>query len=209
MPLFAEPTWSGSIQAYPESFFDNEDITPFQITGAIVRLLQYQFGYVDNIDNPLLKGYIWTNNGATSKILIGPSFMRNDETTSAKPGIFVERQDLEATTIGVRYLNVQAESLSTPFATGNYNKHLTGKHLILCEGISGTEAELLAEEVFTRFMLMSPILTSDFNLDTIDVKGLGKQVPKPKQASTTFVSSVVIAWQKTYNWSIVNEEPEQ
>ena len=58
---FPEPTWCVPQEALdPCSSFYYAGPSPFLLSGVFLRLLQYHFSSPDNIEETLLKGYIWT-----------------------------------------------------------------------------------------------------------------------------------------------------
>jgi hypothetical protein len=58
---FPEPEWCITQEALePCSSFWYGGPSPFSLSGVFLRLLQYHFSTPDNIEEPLLKEYIWT-----------------------------------------------------------------------------------------------------------------------------------------------------
>jgi len=205
MGNYPEPSWGTSQEGVePTSYFYKKDINAFELTGVIVRLLQYHFADPDNIDNDLLKGYIWDEDDTVSKLIIGPEYLRNDKTNLKKPSIFIKRKDVQATALGELRRHV-VKSNGTQLNQPNYWRHLTGKFILSCEGSTGGEAEAIGQEVFDRIMFFSPTIEQDFRLDSFNVSGQG-EVQYRKEHSL-FIAPVVLTWQKIPSWSILSQEP--
>jgi hypothetical protein len=203
---FTEPTWTTPAEG--DAFvspFSIRPIAPLEIQGIIVRLLQYHFSNAVNIENPLLKAYVWNSDDLQSKILIKPGFER-DSRVKGKPSLFVNREDAVGTSEGI-LRGVKIKTNGVTLNAPKYARHLQGKFIILCEGLTGGEAETLAWEVLGRMMLYSPVMESDFELDVFDVGGLGKPLLRAEDRETAvWAVPVIINWQKLYTWVIHNEE---
>jgi hypothetical protein len=199
---FNEPTWTTAEEG--ESILTSAQkkaVAPFELTGIIVRLLQYQFSDANNIENPLLKTYLWNADDLQSKILIKPGFER-DSRVKGKPALYVNREDAVGDNLGILRHVVVSDSVLT-MNDPKYARHLQGKHIILCEGLTGGEAEALAWEAASRIMSFSPMLEDDFGVEVFDLGGIGKPALRAEDRETAvWATPVIINWQKFYTWQL-------
>lgn len=211
---FTEPSWESIRNAAtePTSRFALLPPSPFEITGIFIRLLQFHFGSADRILSPNLKGYVWTDSPSTSAIQIAPDYSSDIRQESKKPGLFVQRGEIgiaPVPTLAGANISVwsQVTGAPTEITTSNQRfKFLQGTHAVLCEGMTGTEAELLAEEVFLRFLYFSPIFESDFHFHSLDFKGMTQVQKRENTTIPTYVAGVSFGWTVHYGWSIATED---
>lgn len=204
--IFTEPVWGDPAEGLDVvTLPEKRDISPYELTGIIVRLLQYHFSSEYNIEEPLLKPYIWNSNDVTSKILIKPAFERNPQ-VRGKAAIYVSREDIAADHGGM-LRGVTLHEGGTVRNDPDFGRHLTGSHVLICEGLTGAESEVIAWEAAKRMFIYSPAITKDFNLFAFDLKGLGKPTLRAEDRETgVWITPVIIGWQKLYRWRINNPE---
>jgi len=203
---FIEPAWTSPEDMEPaETSVELRHVSPFELTGIIVRLLQYQFSDPSNIENESLKEYIWKASDTESRILIKPGTERNPQ-VRGKPSIFVSRQPVTFDNAGA-LRRVVIQSGDTTMNDPHYLKHLQGSHMLACEGLTSAEAEAIAWEAANRFMVYSPALCADFKLENIDIKEMGKPELRTEDRETAvWFVPVAIAWQKLHRWRTFSEE---
>ena len=214
--VYTEPTWASIQEAMQEdpSRFAKEPATPFDLTGAFVRLLQYHFSDANRIQNTPLKALTWNTDIKQTNILIAPGFNRDFKSESKKPALFVERGAVKPVPIPqpLKGLNISifqnAEGTHSELTDNAKRfKIIKGVHNIVCEGLVPAQSELLAEEIFNRFMYFSPVIEDDFSLDGFDVEGLSPLQQREERPSPTDVVSVSFSWQKFYFWETAQENP--
>jgi hypothetical protein len=207
MPTFTEPTWTTPEEAItPTPSVLLRQVSPFELHGIIVRMLQYHFYDPNNIVNEKLKGYTWEASDITTHILIKPDLERNPQ-VKGKPSIFVSREDTTGDHAGIlRGISIgnPTQQLNDP----NYTRLFSGNFVLSCEGLTFGEAESIAWEAADRIVKFSPDLVTDYGVDVFDIKGIGKTVLKTEDRSTAmFVTPVILYWQKLYAWRLVSAEP--
>ena len=214
-----EPCWGSPQEACERaSAFTTAGPNPFMLTGVFQRLLQYHFSSSDNIEEPLLRGYIWTPGSACcatseteegsaniyepSRIMIKPSWSQLGPEVQQLPTLLIKREVFRS----------QRVSLLDQSAVGNssYNKgsnyqHMAvkGGHTIICKGGTGAEAELLGQEVFYRMLHFQQIIKKDFSLGSLVTQSVSELRTKNDESKTSFYTVVNLEWSYMYNWLII------
>jgi len=212
---YPEPEWTESQPAEEEcSSLVSTSITPFILTGIIIRLLQYHFSDPDNILHEELKNYVWKEEctdgtvGETG-IMIVPEYNQDFGNVGTRPGIFVKREPVKPERISI----VQGDSeiphmnkVKGVYQGRKYQKQLSGRFSIICNGLNGQETELLGEEVFFRMLHFAPLIRDDVRLSYFNVDNYGDIKERAAGDGTKSYYSVVgIFWALIHRWNIVGE----
>jgi len=214
---FTEPTWASVREAMQEepSRFTKEAATPFDLTGVFTRLIQFHFGDANRIQHTALKSLVWDSDILQTNILIAPGFSRDIKTNNKKPAVFVERGTVKPVPIPtpLKGLNITIRQFTdgSPATELTDNakrfKFITGTHNIVCEGLTPAQSELLAEEIFVRFLYFAPVIEEDFSLDSFEIGGMSPLQQREERPTPTDVVSIGFSWQKIYFWETVQENP--
>ncbi len=213
---FIEPTWGSVREAMQESIsrFVKEPATPFDLTGAFMRLLQFHFSDANRIANTTLKTLIWNSDIKQTAILIAPGFNRDIKSESKKPALFIERGPVKPVVIPtpLKSVNIQVwatiNGAPTELTDNNKRfKYISGTHSIICEGLTPAQSELLAEEIYVRFMYFAPVIENDFSLESFDVGEMSPLQQREEKPTPTDVVAVSFTWSKYYFWETVVETP--
>jgi len=206
MATFTEPTWTTPEEAIaPVTSVEKRMISPFELQGIIVRMLQYHFSDPNNIVNPKLKGYTWAANDINSNILIKIDLERNPQVRN-KPSIFVGREDIKGSHEGL-LRGVQIKGTTGTLNDPNYTRLLAGNFMLTCEGLTFAEAENIAWEVASRIMYFSPALVTDYKIDVFDIAGIGKTTMLAEnRESAIFATPIILYYQKLYWWRLVDAD---
>jgi hypothetical protein len=217
--LYPEPEWGESQPALPDaSSLCAIKKTPFIITGILLRLLQYHFSDPDNIENPLLKCYIWNDekncdclseDNEESKILIAPGFDRDFGDAQTRPALYVNRGEFTTRTVNPATRNraVIHKDRNNIFDGVKYQVEMRGKHQIIAVGLTGGEAENIAEEVFCRMLHFYPVIRDDIKVGHFFPTRLSSLQEIPQEAKKSFFVTMTIDWAIVYRWIIKAETP--
>jgi hypothetical protein len=224
--VFPEPTWTVPQEALEAcSAFCTRGPNPFVLSGVFLRLLQYHFSSSDNIDEPLLKEYIWTPStkgclsevqegpgGSSqlipgSRLLIRPSYTQNPDQIQQSPALFVKREPF-----GTERISFQDASLPSKNAKGivdgrKHQVNISGAHSIICKGLTGAEAELLGQEVFFRMLHYQQVIKKDFALGSLMADGVSEVKQRTDEAKSSFYTVVRLSWAYVYRWLVIPESP--
>jgi len=229
-----EPTWSSPQYADSDCSALKARLTPFLITGAFIRLVQYHFSDPDNIETDALKGYVWTDspNGCIStvvtgtevgpdstvrsvdevvdgsKILITISYNRDGQNVQQRPAILIKREQVQTGKISFQDKTLDSLSASSSFFPGaEYQINITGSHSLIAVGKTGAEAERLAEEVFYRMLHYKPLIIDELQLGMMQVAGMSDVRELGDEAEKAFYVVVGIKWAYVYRWRVIPEAP--
>jgi len=224
--IFPEPTWGTPQEGLePTSSFCRKAPTPYQITGALIRLLQYHFSDSDNIVNPLLKRYIWSNNkdgcgfGPSSEeeeatqetsgswILILPSHSSDGSSAQQLPAVLVKREPYLSMMQGMKGQAQPGLNAGGVFEGVANNTIIEGSHSLICKGATGGQAEALAEEVFYRMLHYNQVIKKDLRLGYFYPVQVGDVKDLKNESSTSFYVVVRLQWKLNHNWRLISEAP--
>ena len=212
MPTFSEPTWPTILESGDTTYsiFERRAGLPYEITGALLSIVRYVFSDADNIHNPSLKSLIWTSSALTSKILIEPGFSRNIQESLKTPAIFINRKQAQEQPIPA-----PPESLSISVVAGGVSLNDTTKdttvvrasHELMIEAAEPFQAELLGNEVYERLIRYRKNMQTDFELASLNIKGLSDVVPVSERPAITYKTAVIMDWSRYYRGTVATEEP--
>jgi len=208
---FPEPAWEAPSQEIDElkSSLDASGKTPFIMTGALKRLIEYHFSTPDNITNPKLHDYIWTEDPRTSRLYVATAFRRDGVIVQQKPAVYIRRSQVTAgPKPGLRGRSVShVNRISGKYEGSSHQIFLTGVHFLVCEGKNGAEVESLSEEIFFRMLHFGPVILDDLKLGALRVAGISDIRARPQMPQQTFYAMVRIEWSTMHQWRVIPETP--
>ena len=218
---YPEPTWgTPQLAVEPASSLCASGITPFILTGIIVRLLQYHFSDPNNIVRESLHYLRWyrdceesivdDNGYKLHRLHVDVSYQLDLARAEQRPGIFVKRENVKTRRIGVE----KGDSVTThikerigSFQGKIHQKILTGNFSIICLADSGAEADLLGEEVFDRMLFFAPLIEDDIRIGQLQVESLSDVKENNSGANKSYYTVVRLNWATHRRWAIVAESP--
>jgi len=217
---FSEPVWGEPQDAIEAcSALAAMGPSPAVLTGVFLRLLQYHFSTQANIENPLLKEYIWTSSTAGcvnteqdgvvvpgSRILIRPSYSPRGPEVQQLPSLLVKREPVQSTRISFQDKSLVGLNQNHVFDGTQYQVNIAGAHSIICRGGTGVEADLLAEEVFFRMLHYQQIIKQDFRLGFLLAESMA-DVKSRDEYQRVFYAVVRMTWAYVYRWKLIPESP--
>jgi hypothetical protein len=225
-----EPDWTEPLPALdPCSSFEIAGPSPFRITGAMLRLMQYHFADANNIQNLQLQDLLWTtaegcdeepvldNCGAPtgevipgSKLLIAPHYKRDGLSIQQRPAIFIKREPVTTKQVNAVNRNQTTPHLTKPgmnFEGELHQVYITGRHTIICLASTGSAAEAIAEEVYFRMLQYQSVIRDDLNLGKLWTEGISDVREYPDDPQKSFYAAVTLSWSYTYRWRVIQESP--
>jgi len=227
-----EPGWGCPLNAMSDcGAFAVVGPSPFRITGALIRLMQYHFSTPDNIQNPQLKELIWTpsTNGCSdelvidpctnqptggvirgSKILIEASYKKSSLSIQQRPAIFIKRETMSTRSVNPSFSNKALASLNP--VTGMYEGekyavYIEGRHSIIALAQTGSSAEAIAEEIYFRLLQYMDVIKNDLNLGAFGPSTMSDIKDYDVESKKSFYATVSVDWAYTYRWSVIEESP--
>lgn len=223
---FKEPCWGVSQEACPRAgAFDRGGPNPFFLSGVFQRLLQYHFSTSDNIEEWLLKEYIWTpsnqcckvtedneDEGTSqeippSRILIRPSWSQLGPEIQKLPTLLVKREAFQTGRISFQDASLVGRNEKGVYEGRRHQVDIKGKHSIICKGGSGAEAELLGQEVYFRMLHYQQVIKKDFSLGHLFTEGVSGVKTRTDESKPTHYTVVSIDWAYVYLWLVIPESP--
>lgn len=220
---FTEPEWGIPQEAIEKcSSFHTGGPSPFLLSGVFLRLLQYHFSSANNIDEHLLKGYIWTpstgvcaetvvgGEGGSSQIIPGSRLLIRPDYSQAGPAgqlpaIYIKREAFKTNKVSLGNKELTSLSRAGLYEGETYRINITGSHTIVCAGATGAESELLGQEVFFRMLHYQQLIKKDFCLGSLQVLGVSDVKARKETAKTSFYTVVRLEWAYVYGWKVIPE----
>ena len=226
----AEPDWTEPLPALdPCSSFELAGPSPFRLTGAMLRLMQYHFADPNNIQNPQLQDLLWTTAESCddeavvdacghptgevipgSNLLIAPHYKREGLSIQQRPAIFIKREPVVTKQANAVNRNQTTPHLTQPgmnYEGDLHQVYISGRHTIICVGASGSAAEAIAEEVYFRMLQYMTPIRNDLNLGSFFVDGISDVREYPDDPKKSFFAAVTVSWSYTYRWRVIQESP--
>ena len=218
---YPEPEWGVSQQAHePCSSLLATGVTPYILSGIVIRLLQYHFSDPANIINDCLRRYRWKEDcnqpivspdgTALGGIYVGMGYEYTPAVVQQRPGLFVKREPVRVSRLSaikgdqtLPHINRTSGVLQG----AEYQKQLDGRISIICAGLNGSEADILGEEVFYRMLYFAPIIKDDIRIGQFTVESLSDVKDLEGDGVHSFYTVVGLQWANIVRWAAVPETP--
>jgi len=213
MAEYSEPTW-GTAQHVDVDPDENSMLyirDPYTITGLFVQFLRSHFGVAENIKRELLQGYLWSDDVATSRIQIEPSFKVNVQNTMQRPAILVKREAVSVVPLGLgdgqHLSHVEPSGISQGMHKGvDFSNIIRGQHSVICIGQTGGEAENIGLEVLFHLLEHRYVLKKELNVGKFIVSGLSPAV-KMEENQENWAATVELGWAYSHDWTLYQDSP--
>jgi hypothetical protein len=191
---------------YPSGELPNDfcirGATPYSLTAFLRQLLIDHFSDPNRIENPDLRGYVWTGDDA-SPLLIESITRWRPRKTENRPAILIKRNDWQVQRQGIDHRLMGGFSLEGEL---DYDCLVSGSHSVFCISNNGAEAEILGHEVFRLILHYAPLIRQTINLDRLDIAGLSS-LQKVEEAQDNFVTATTLQYVFQEKWSLVPQAP--
>lgn len=172
---------------------------PQLVTGILVQWMRLHFFSAANIEHPMLREALWTNDLTTTKIAIDSVFKWDPAHTEARPGIFIKRGAWKILRYGIddrKMVGVNAGD-----CTRQYNCMSQGSHTLFCIAGESAETEILATEVYRELMEFGVVARDVFGFLRFVVSDIGEPSIL-EEATENFVVPVVVSYGAQDVWTI-------
>ena len=208
---YDEPTCGESQQVEDDcSSLVSSGVTPYVMTGILIRLLRYHFADSNNIGIESLRNLTWKKDCDESKIHIGVGYEFTPATVQARPAIYVKREAVSAKRVSALKGDstvTAVNSITGLFEGAQYQKQIEGVFSLVCAGTLGLEAELLGEEVYYRMLHFAPKIQDDIRVSKFSVRSLSEIKTIKAPPSQLYYTVVAIDWTLIHRWRIVPISP--
>ena len=160
------------------------------MTGTLRYLLQSHFSVSTNFEFPALATKIWTNDAASTPILIESGLRYTPTKVGKRPALMIHagKWNWKRMAIG------QAQYIGTT-GTNLYSKQGFGSHIIGCYSPDEGEGECLAAEVYRFLMHYGPVFIQRCALLGFEVEEMSEPTIAPEHQEM-----IKIAVGMTYSW---------
>jgi len=178
--------------------------TPVDFTALLRYLLTDYFSNADNIVNPNLKDVIYTEDDATTGIVIEAGGRWRLSSDDHRPAIFISRGEwrVEPYLLGMGVIQ--------PADSPVYLRRYSGVHNIICIGKTLAATDLLAGEVLHFLVQVIPPLRERLPISHLNVVGLSPVQPYG-EGRTHYAATIPVTYSFELRWSIgltTSPEPE-
>lgn len=171
---------------------------PHLMTGFFREWFINHFAKTENIEAKELRGKLWKAIPDTNIVIESITQWRPD-LTQKRLAIIIKRNDwqVQRITIGDRLHG------NIPF-TGNREQSVlvTGSHTFFCLAGRGTEAEILAAEVYREMMQFGPVIRDELDLKRFVVVSVGSLF-ELEESKENFGVPVTVSYVADENWQLV------
>lgn len=171
---------------------------PHLMTGFFREWFINHFSKSDNIEAKELRGKLWKAIPDTNIVIESITQWRPD-LTQKRLAIIIKRNDwqVQRITIGDRLHG------NIPFSGNREHSVLvTGSHTFFCLAGRGTEAEILAAEVYREMMQFGPVIRDELDLKRFVVVSVGSLF-ELEESKENFGVPVTVSYVADENWQLV------
>lgn len=172
------------------------------VTGFLRRWLTTHFSAEATIENPDLRGYLWSSVDS-SQLLIESITQWRPAMTEKRPGILISRNDWEIMRWGI---NDETMGYQPKDGARRFNVGIKGSHTVFCISAKPVEAEILASEVYREFMQFGPIIREELDLHMFRVVQVGKLF-RVREAKNNYAVPVTVAYAAQEMWKLIPHLP--
>ena len=175
---------------------------PHLMTGFFREWFKHHFADVSNIEARQLRGLLWSAMPAT-KILVESITQWKPENTEKRPAIIIKRNDWSVQRVGI-----DDRLMGSVPLTGEryYATYLTGTHTLFCLAGSGTQAEILAGEVYREMIQFGPVIRHELDLMRFAVAGVGGLF-ELEEARQNYAVPVTVTYAVEERWQLTPYAP--
>lgn len=176
---------------------------PHMMTGFFVDWFQKHFATTPNIEEPQLRGLLWT--AVDSSNLEIESITRwKPQTTGKRPAIIVSRNDWKVLSLGIDNRMMVTRGIS---GIEHYAAYLQGSHTMFCLSGKPVEAEILSAEVYREMMQFGPLIRKELELMRFAAMGVGKLF-EVEESAGHFAVPVTVAYFLEEKWRLIPQTPK-
>lgn len=175
---------------------------PHLMTGFFREWFINHFANSDNIEAKELRGKLWKAVPATDIVIESITQWRPD-LTQKKLAIIIKRNDWQPQRISID------DRLHGGLPTSANREHsilIAGSHTFFCLAGKGTEAEILAAEVYREMMQFGPIIRDELDLKRFSLVSVGSLF-ELEEWKETYGVPVTVSYVADENWTLVPQAP--
>jgi hypothetical protein len=175
---------------------------PHLMTGFLREWLIHQFAGPETLEHKSLRNKIWAAMPDT-RIVIESITQWDPTKTQKRPAVILKRNDWT-----VERISIDDRRHGTIPYTGAryYNVLVRGSHTLFCLAGAGTEAEILAAEVYGNMLKFGPWIRQQASLMRFAVAGCGS-IFEVEEAHEHYAVPVTVGYVAQESWMLVPQAP--
>ncbi len=175
---------------------------PHLMTGFFREWFINHFSDPNNIEAKELRGKLWKAVPSTDLVVESITQWRPD-LTQKRPAIIIKRNDWQ-----VQRISIDDRYLGNVPLTGarDYSALITGSHTFFCISGKGTEAEILAAEVYREMIQFGPIIRQELDLKRFTLAQVGGLF-ELEESKENYGVPVTVSYAADENWQLVTQSP--
>lgn len=175
---------------------------PHLMTGFFREWFINHFSKSDNVEAKELRGKLWKAMPNTDIVIESITQWRPD-LTQKRIAIIIKRNEWQVQRISID----DRLHDSIPFTGAREHSVLiTGSHTFFCLAGRGTEAEILAAEVYREMMQFGPVIRDELNLKRFVLVSVGPLF-ELEESKENFGVPVTVSYVADENWKIIPQAP--
>jgi len=188
--------WLSTAEICPSGF------SPKTTSLLFMRLLKNHFSNPDNIMDPLLKSYVYSEDPTLSKIriVLNTNYSSN---VGQVPALVVKRLEQKMTRVVLDDFGDGGDPL---MGLPHFVRFVNGGHRVICTGQADGFMEALAFEVFSLLNCVSPVIRRALPMHDFQVLGMS-EVGILEDLGQTFGITIDSTYIYEYGWLIENIAP--
>lgn len=172
----------------------------------LLWIIRYHFSESQRIVDKSLKSRVWTtDDGLTSApggaITIEPAYRWKLDNVQQRPGVFIRRQVWELKHLGMFGSAIQNNNLHNLSGDIQYEREVSGSHIVFCVSKLPAEADALAWEITSQLEGFSVNIGQDMNLVTLRVTQISDPVPL-EESEKHWTTPVVVSYIFNRSWAV-------
>ena len=175
---------------------------PHLMTGFFREWFINHFANADNIEAKELRGKLWKAVHSTDIVVESITQWRPD-LTQKRPAIIIKRNDWQVNRVTIRD---ELHGKINWDGSKDYAVMVSGSHTLFCIAGKGTEAEILAGEVYRDLMQFAPVIRDELALIKFVVVSVGSLF-ELEEAKETYGVPVTVSYVAGESWKIIPQAP--
>jgi hypothetical protein len=175
---------------------------PHLMTGFFREWFINHFSKAENIEAKELRGKLWKAIPSTDLVVESITQWRPD-LTQKRLAIIIKRNDWQIQRVGIDDRLQGSDNIN---GTVEYSTLISGSHTLFCLAGKGTEAEILAAEVYREMIQFGPVIRQEMGLQRFMVVSVGALF-ELEESKENYGVPVTVSYVTSESWQLVPQAP--
>jgi hypothetical protein len=172
------------------------------MTGFFREWFINHFAKSDNIEAKELRGKLWKAIPETNIVIESITQWRPD-LTQKRLAIIIKRNDWQIQRVGIDDRLQGGDNITGKV---EYSTLIAGSHTLFCLAGKGTEAEILAAEVYREMIQFGPVIRKEMGLQRFMVVSVGALF-ELEESKENYGVPVTVSYVTNESWQLVPQAP--